>query len=138
MAKIKRQNLEELNQTHAKLEGKEYQTLDQILGDSGGDRYGTFDEEEYLSQLNAMNRSDLQTHAIKMSLIPIDNTQILRESIESDKCLICHKECSKVLQEPVEFGYCGHIVHTDCLKSYKKTYSDPLECKICVQNFTII
>lgn len=81
MVKRKKQNLEELNQTHAKLEGQEYQTLDQILGDSGGDKYGTFDEEEYLSQLNAMNRSDLQTHAIKMSLIPIDNTQILRERL---------------------------------------------------------
>jgi hypothetical protein len=81
MAKKKKQNLDELNQTHAKIEEKEYQTLDQILGDSGSDKYGTFSEEEYWSQLNAMTKSDLQNHALKMSLIPVDNMKMLRERL---------------------------------------------------------
>jgi hypothetical protein len=80
MAK-KKQALEELNQTHAKIEEKQYQTLDQILGDSGSDKYGTFNEDEYWSQLNAMTKSDLQNHALKMSLIPVDNMKMLRERL---------------------------------------------------------
>lgn len=81
MAKKKKQNLEELSQTHAKIEEKEYQTLDQILGDSGSDKYGTFSEDEYWSQLNAMTKSDLQNHALKMNLIPIDNMKMLRDRL---------------------------------------------------------
>lgn len=80
MAK-KKQALEDLNQTHAKIEEKQYQTLDQILGDSGSDKYGTFNEGEYWSQLNAMTKSDLQNHALKMSLIPVDNMKMLRERL---------------------------------------------------------
>ena len=79
MAKKKKQSVEELNQTHAKVEEKQYQTLDQILGDSGSDKYGTFSEDEYWSQLNAMTKSDLQSHAVKMNLIPIDNMKMLRD-----------------------------------------------------------
>lgn len=81
MAKKKKQSVEDLNQTHAKVEEKEYQTLDQILGDSGSDKYGTFSEDEYWSQLNAMTKSDLQSHAVKMNLIPIDNIKMLRERL---------------------------------------------------------
>lgn len=84
MAKKKKQNLEELNQTHAKVEERQYQTLDQILGDSGADKYGTFDEDEYWSQLNAMSKSDLQNHALKMSLIPVDNMKMLRERLMNE------------------------------------------------------
>lgn len=81
MAKKKKQSVEELNQTHAKIEEKQYQTLDQILGDSGSDKYGTFSEDEYWSQLNAMTKSDLQSHAVKMNLIPIDNMKMLRDRL---------------------------------------------------------
>jgi hypothetical protein len=81
MAKKKKQSLEELSQTHAKIEEKQYQTLDQIWGDDGAHRYGTFSEDEYMSQLNAMTRSDLQNHALKMNLIPIDNMRMLRERL---------------------------------------------------------
>jgi len=81
MAKKKKQSVEELNQTHAKVEEKQYQTLDQILGDSGSDKYGTFSEDEYWSQLNAMTKSDLQSHAVKMNLIPIDNMKMLRDRL---------------------------------------------------------
>jgi len=81
MAKKKKQSIEELNQTHAKVEEKQYQTLDQILGDAGSDKYGTFNEDEYWNQLNAMTKSDLQNHAVKMNLIPIDNMKMLRDRL---------------------------------------------------------
>ena len=47
MAKKKKQALEDMSQTHAQVEEKHYQTLDQILGDAGSDKYGTFNEDEY-------------------------------------------------------------------------------------------
>lgn len=83
MAK-KKQKLEDLSQTHAKIEEKEYQTLDQILGDDGSNKYGTFSEDEYWSQLNAMTKSDLQNHALKMNLIPVDNLRMLRERLMNE------------------------------------------------------
>lgn len=83
MAK-KKQKLEELNQTHAKIEEKQYQTLDQILGDNGSNRYGTFNEEEYWSQLNGMTKSDLQNHALKMNLIPVDNLRMLKDRLMNE------------------------------------------------------
>jgi hypothetical protein len=36
-------NIGELSQTHGKLEGKEYRSLDQIWGDTGISKYGTND-----------------------------------------------------------------------------------------------
>lgn len=84
MAKKKKQKIDDLSQTHAKIEEKEYQTLDQILGDSGADKYGTFSEDEYWSQLNAMTKSDLQNHALKMNLIPVDNMKMLRDRLMNE------------------------------------------------------
>jgi len=81
MAKKKKQALEDMSQTHAQVEEKHYQTLDQILGDAGSDKYGTFNEDEYWSQLNAMTKSDLQSHAVKMNLLPVDNMKMLRERL---------------------------------------------------------
>ena len=70
-----------MSQTHAQVEEKQYQTLDQILGDAGSDKYGTFNEDEYWSQLNAMTKSDLQSQAVKMNLLPVDNMKMLRERL---------------------------------------------------------
>lgn len=65
--------VEEMSQTHGKEEKPLYTTLEQIWGDTGISRYGTFDENEYLSELQNMTKADIQAHANKLGLIPIDN-----------------------------------------------------------------
>lgn len=74
MAKKK---MSELNQTHGKVEAVKPTTLDQIWGDTGLSKYKTLDEKQYTSQLDEMNRSDLQAHAISIGIIPIDNRETL-------------------------------------------------------------
>lgn len=56
---------------------KRAKTLDQLLGYSGLSRYGTTDEQAYKNQLENMNKSDLQKHAINIGLIPVDNRTTL-------------------------------------------------------------
>lgn len=76
--------LNELTQTHGKVDKFQPTTLDQILGDTGMSKYGTMDLEEYKRQLNTMNKVDLQAHATRIGLVPIDSRerlikQLLRE-----------------------------------------------------------
>jgi len=77
--------IKELKQTHGKVEKlAQYSTLDQILGDTGIGKYKTLDEAVYQKQLNEMNKSDLQSHAVEIGLIPVDDretleTRLLRE-----------------------------------------------------------
>ena len=68
-----------LMQTHAMEEqqGFEKTTLDQIWGDTGNSKYGTLDETEYSSQIRAMNKSDLHSHAIKLGILPVENRDLL-------------------------------------------------------------
>jgi len=75
--KKKVKNIGELSQTHGKTEEKEYRTLDQIWGDDGIRKYKTLDESEYLLSLKEMNKSDLQAHASKFGLIPVDDRETL-------------------------------------------------------------
>lgn len=75
--KKKVKNIGELSQTHGKIEEKEYRTLDQIWGDDGIRKYKTLDESEYLLSLKEMNKSDLQAHASKFGLIPVDDRETL-------------------------------------------------------------
>jgi hypothetical protein len=77
----KNKNLENLSQTHGKVEEKEYKTLDQIWGDTGSSRYSTSNEKEYLNYLNELNKSDLQGHANKIGLVPIDNRETLTKRL---------------------------------------------------------
>ena len=67
--------LDNLNQTHGKIEKP--LTLNQIWGDDGKSKYGTLDVEEYSNYLNDLNKSDLQSHASKIGLVPIDNRETL-------------------------------------------------------------
>ena len=69
--------LDSLNQTHGKVDNHEPQTLDQIWGDTGLWKYDTMDEEGYRDSLKEMNKSDLQTHATKVGVVPIDNREML-------------------------------------------------------------
>ena len=79
-----KKNLENLSQTHGKLENTQYKTLDQIWGDDGSTKYKTSNLEDYLLYLKDLNKSDLQDHAKKIGLIPIDNRETLTKRLESE------------------------------------------------------
>ena len=80
-ASQKKPSLEELRQSHGKEEGTQPTSLDQVWGDTGVSKFGTLDEEEYESSLSSMNKSDLQTHATKVGLVPIDDVNMLRKRL---------------------------------------------------------
>jgi len=93
----KNNKLSQLNQTHGKLERPV--TLDQIWGDTGINKYGTLDPLQYDKYVNELNKSDLQTHAVKIGLVPIDdrNTLISRLKREFNKHISVYK--SQVLEK---------------------------------------
>ena len=70
-----------LSQAHGKKETYEASTLEQIWGDDGTSKYKTLDENEYLENLNDLSRVDLQAHAVKIGLIPIDNAEQLKKRL---------------------------------------------------------
>jgi hypothetical protein len=76
--------LQELSQTHGKIEDTQYKTLDQIWGDDGSSKYKTSNLQDYLNYLNDLNKSDLQDHAKKIGLIPIDNRETLTKRLTSE------------------------------------------------------
>ena len=80
-ATAKRKNIKNLSQTHGKEEKYEPTTLDQIWGDVGLSEFGTMQEEVYENQIDDMNMSDLQTHASRVGIIPVDNRATLRERL---------------------------------------------------------
>ena len=71
----KKLKLESLSQTHGKVE--KAVTLDQVWGDTGKAKYGTLDLEKYNTYLDDLNKSDLQAHAVKIGLVPIDDRKTL-------------------------------------------------------------
>lgn len=71
----KKSKLDNMHQTHGKVENPV--TLNQVWGDSGVDKYGTLDIEQYDKYLNDLNKSDLQSHAVKIGLVPIDDRSTL-------------------------------------------------------------
>jgi len=80
-ATAKKKSVKNLSQTHGKEEKFEPTTLDQIWGDDGLNVYGTMVEDQYEDQIDEMNISDLQTHASRVGIIPIDNRKTLRERL---------------------------------------------------------
>ena len=57
-------------------------TLDQLWGDTGtGRKYNTLDETEYLAYIQDMNKSDLQSHAVRIGMIPVDNRETLEKRL---------------------------------------------------------
>lgn len=77
MAK-KKLNLNEMHQAHGKDESRDMvQSLDQLWGDDGLSKYKTLDVVEYTTELAGMNKSDLQNHAAKLGLVPIDSRDLL-------------------------------------------------------------
>lgn len=84
MAK-KKLNLNEMHQAHGKDENKNsVQSLDQLWGDDGLSKYKTLDLVEYTSNLAEMNKSDIQNHAAKLGLVPIDSREILVKRLVSE------------------------------------------------------
>tara|TARA_R110000751_G_C13710061_1_gene474314 strand:- start:274 stop:654 length:381 start_codon:yes stop_codon:yes gene_type:complete len=80
-ATAKRKSIKNLSQTHGEEEKFQPTTLDQIWGDDGLSEYGTMQEEVYENQIDDMNMSDLQAHASRVGIIPIDNRATLRERL---------------------------------------------------------
>lgn len=79
-----KKSLKSLSQTHGKEEKYKPTTLDQIWGDTGNTKYGTTDVNEYIRKLEDMNTSDLQTHAHKMGLIPVDDRVTVTKKLVSE------------------------------------------------------
>ena len=80
----KTKNVNELSQTHGKEEKPVPTSLEQIWGDDGTSKYKTLDADKYRDYLSSLGRSDLQAHAVKIGLVPIDDrtqltTRLLRE-----------------------------------------------------------
>jgi len=71
----KANKLDNLNQTHGKVENPV--TLEQIWGDDGSNKYGTMDATKYSEHISSLNKSDLQKHAVKIGLVPIDDRTTL-------------------------------------------------------------
>lgn len=74
--------INQLSQVHGQDESDlQVTTLDQLFGDTGLAKYGTMKEDEYIGQLNDMNKSDLQAHASKVGLVPIDDRERLTKRL---------------------------------------------------------
>ncbi len=73
--------LKELTQTHGKLPTDPTKprptTLAQIWGDKGLNKYKTTNAAEYEGFLKELNKTDLQTHAISIGLLPMQKREIL-------------------------------------------------------------
>jgi hypothetical protein len=80
----KKSTLKNLKQIDAKEETSRPTTLDQIWGDTGLQKYGTNDFQEYQSYLRNLNRSDIQSHAVKVGILPADNHEILIARLERE------------------------------------------------------
>jgi len=72
-----RKKLKDLNQLHGKIEDVEVKSLDQIWGEDGSSKYKTLDQKEYEDSLKEMNTSDLNSHASRIGLIPVENRELL-------------------------------------------------------------
>ena len=81
-AKAKAGKLNSLSQTHGKTDKKPTPTtLDQIWGDDGVWKYNTMDAEIYSRQLDEYNLTDLQKHASRVGIIPIESRPRLQETL---------------------------------------------------------
>lgn len=72
-----RKKIQEVKQIDAKVDKPNYTTIEQVLGRKGTPVYKTDNEEEYKTQIEGMNLSDLQNHALSIGLLPKDDRKIL-------------------------------------------------------------
>lgn len=71
----KKSKFDNLHQTHGKVDKNI--TLDQVWGDRGTTKFGTVNPEKYEQYVESLNKSDLQAHAVKVGLVPIDDRKSL-------------------------------------------------------------
>ena len=75
--KEEKKTLLEFQQTDGKLYNKHgVRSLDELLGVKSG-KYNTQDPIVYEQQIQDMNTSDLQTHAVKVGVMPNENRQVM-------------------------------------------------------------
>jgi hypothetical protein len=90
---------EQYIETHGKIEG-EPTTLDQVWGGFNEfSKYGTIKEPEYQSQLDEMNRTDLERHARNLGVIIVESSARLK-----DKLVLEFRRYVSQLRRPVEDG----------------------------------
>ncbi len=65
-------------------DGTKIVTLDQIFGDMGEGKYKTQKPEEYEVWLDEQNLSDLQSHAAKLGVNPVDNRGKLKVKLVNE------------------------------------------------------
>mgnify|MGYP000461671424 CR=1 FL=1 len=82
--KTSSRKLDNLDQSHGKEEKFEPTTLDQIWGDEGLGKYGTLKEEEYTTEISDMSRTDIQSHAMEMGIIPVEDRESLEKRLLSE------------------------------------------------------
>ena len=71
--------LDDLNQVDGKSEKKiEPSTLDQVWGDDGMSKYKTLDVKTYDQVVDGMSKADLKNEAIRVGLLPVDNSEQLK------------------------------------------------------------
>jgi hypothetical protein len=71
----------QIYQTHGKVESFKPTTLDQVWGDTGGGRYGGASLKEYKTELQEMNRTDIQAHATRLHVVPVENREMLEKRL---------------------------------------------------------
>ena len=76
-----KKGLKNLSQIHGEEEKFQPTSLDQVWGEDGSSTYGTMNDAEYERQIDQMNMSDMQTHASRVGIIPIDNRSTLRDRL---------------------------------------------------------
>ena len=86
----KSNKVKEVNQTNGKFEPeltkqtekpKRPLTLDQLWGETAISKYKTTDVNEYQNVLLEMNKAELQHHALKVGVMPVDDVPRLRRSL---------------------------------------------------------
>ena len=107
----KKASVKKMSQTHAKVENFEPTTLDQIWGDDGTSMYGTLDDNKYQERLDEMNMSDLQSHASRVGIIPIDNRSMLRERLIRE-----FRKHASSYKKPIEIQDDSETVNKDAMK----------------------
>ena len=111
-ARKKSKPVKDLSQTHGQVEENTPTTLDQIWGDDGTSRYGGVNEEAYRHQIDGMNRTDLQMHASKIGLIPVDSRDQLTKRLMREY----RKHHNHYVQPPSTTDMAGTDIPEDVLK----------------------
>jgi hypothetical protein len=104
--KTNKKKIKVISETHGKVEDGKPTTLDQIWGDTGLWKYNTMNLSEYKKYLNDMNKTDLQAHAKKIGLIPIDDRITLNRRLLSEfkKHVSSYSSLAQTKNEPEQIS----------------------------------